>query len=154
MTLNFFVQHVIPSLFCLVLTVWQLLHMGPGRGKCPCCPFQSRAYVAVLTDIDRHLPQSLTRLPQFPNPTGGETLTAADPVAEAVASWERRRRIPRACGGAGGSGAWIRPWIHRIGVAWQGTRAWASNRIGFRTSEFTASPLVSWCPVFVVLIGI
>ena len=50
-------------------------------------PFQSQAYVeAVLTDIDRHLPQSLTRLPQFPNPSGGETLAAADPTAKAVAA--------------------------------------------------------------------
>ena len=30
-TLNSFVQHAIPSPFCLVLTVWQLLHVGPGR---------------------------------------------------------------------------------------------------------------------------
>ena len=31
MTLNSFVQHAIPSPFCLVLTVWQLLHVGSGR---------------------------------------------------------------------------------------------------------------------------
>ena len=31
MTLNSFIQHVIPSPFCLVLTVWQLLHVGPGK---------------------------------------------------------------------------------------------------------------------------
>ena len=31
MMLNSFVQHTIPSPFCLVLIIWQLLHVGSGR---------------------------------------------------------------------------------------------------------------------------
>jgi hypothetical protein len=31
MTLNFFVQHAIPSSFCLVLTIWELLHVRQDR---------------------------------------------------------------------------------------------------------------------------
>ena len=51
MTLNSFVQHAIPSPFCLVLTIWQLLHVGPGR---------KNVHVALLVTSICGLPQSLT----------------------------------------------------------------------------------------------
>ena len=48
-----------------------------------------------MTGISLSLSLSLlTRLPQFPNPSGGETLEATNPVAEAVAAAEREDDEP------------------------------------------------------------
>jgi hypothetical protein len=124
------------------------LTCGTEQEKCPCCPFSHgnmwRLCWLILTGIPSvsHSLFSLDSSLSFPNPSGGETLEAADPAAEAVVAVGREdNESPMVVAGAWGSGAWIRPWIQRIGVAWRGTRAWASDRIGFRKGEFTASPL-------------
>ena len=78
---------------------WAALTCEIGQEKCPCWPFSHghmwRPWCPILTGISLSLSLSLlTRLPQFPNPSSGETLATADPTTEAVAAAGREDESP------------------------------------------------------------
>jgi hypothetical protein len=121
--------------------------MWDRTGKMSMLPFQSPAYMkAVLTDVYRHPPQSLTlSSPSIPLSLGGETLAAADPVAAAAVAVLGREddKSPVLVAAYGSMDLTVDP-EERCGACMACGTARASDRIGFRTGEFTAAPLILW----------